>query len=82
MAVDQVRQSLWTPDGPHDLQQKDVIQINRMELITLSRLHEFAQKYGVSVVCKRCDVAITGLNNDSTKEPAVACRCREWRYIP
>lgn len=82
MAVDQIGKTLWTPDGQVDLREKDVIPINRRELIMLANLHEFSVKYGASYVCKRCDSAITGQNNDSTPVPSVACRCREFRYVP
>lgn len=74
---------MWTPDGEVPLQEKDVIQINQKELILLGHLHEFAQKYQISIVCKRCDGSITGNNNDSpdNRTPSVSCQCREWRFI-
>lgn len=81
--MDQVRNSLWTPNGPVDLQEKDVIPVvDVMERVTLARMHEIAHKYGLSIVCKRCDVAITGQNNDTPGAPrSIACRCREWRFV-
>lgn len=82
MAVSQVRKSLWTPDGPRDLQEKDVIPVmDPMERVTLVRMHEIAFNYGLSIVCKRCDHAIVGQNNDSSQVFAVACRCREFRFV-
>lgn len=71
--------ALWTPEGMVGVE-KDVIPLTRPELITLSRMHEFASKYGLSLVCKKCDSAITGANNNATPAPAVSCTCREWRY--
>lgn len=80
--MDQVRSSLWTPDGPVDLQEKDVIPVMiPMERVTLVRMHEIAHKYGLSIVCKRCDQAVTGQNNDSSPTHSIACRCREWRFV-
>lgn len=79
MPLPQVRNSLWTTEGEHALE-KDVVPINRMELSILARLHEFAQKHGVSLVCKRCDRAITGRNSGQEDTPAVSCLCREFRY--
>lgn len=80
MAVAVRNPALWTPDGEVPLREKDVIPITRMELITLSRLHEFAQKHGISVVCQRCDKSITGKNSGHENNPGVACQCREWRF--
>ena len=77
--VTQVNSTIWTPEG--EVWQKDVIHINRMELQTLARMHEIAHKYGIALVCQKCDHSITGSNNDQTQEPAVRCSCREWRYV-
>ena len=74
---------LLLPDGSMvNLMPKDVIDVtNPMERQTFARFHEIAFKYGFSVVCKRCDSAITGKNNDSTQIHSVACQCREWRFV-
>lgn len=74
------RTDLWTPEGLHSLKERDVIAINSLELSLLARLHEFAYKYRVSIVCQKCDQAITGRNADSDTHMAVSCGCREWRY--
>jgi hypothetical protein len=73
--------SLWTPEGNVPLLGKDVVPISRAEIINLSKLHEFAQQHGLSLVCKRCDKAITGANANLQTGAAVACQCREFRYI-
>lgn len=77
--MDQVRKRLWTPEGIVGLQ-KDIIPINQLEIVTLARLHEFAQKYGLSLVCRRCDTAVTGRNADGDEKAAVSCQCREFLY--
>ena len=80
MALTQMRNSLWTPNGPVDLQQKDVTAISLHELRVMSYLHEMAQKYKWTLICQKCDHSIEGRNNDSVPQPAVSCRCTEWRY--
>lgn len=82
MGISEVRKrGLWTPQGEVLVQEKGVVQITRKEIVMLSNLHEFAQQQGISLVCKRCDSAITGNNNASTTTLAVACQCREWRFV-
>lgn len=86
MGITQVHNSVWTPDGEHPFREKDVLPLTRVELVTLSHLHEFAQKHQITIVCKRCNSAIVGKNNDAEiragQQPSVACQCREWRYHP
>lgn len=64
--------------------EKNVVELTTPELHMLSALHEFAQKYQLTIVCKRCNHSMGGVNSDSElkagKAPAVACQCREWRY--
>lgn len=81
--MDQVRGSLWTPNGPVDLQEKDVIAVqDPMERVTMARLHEIAHKRHWTIVCQRCDFAITGQNNDTPGAPrSIACRCTEYRFV-
>lgn len=82
MPVDQVRNSLWTPDGERALVERDVIPVqNAMERVTFARMHEIAQRYGISLVCKRCDSSIEGKNNGHDAVPSVSCKCREWRFV-
>lgn len=82
MPIDQVAKSLWTPDGPVDLREKDVTIISDpRERMLFIGFHEVAFRHTISVVCPRCDSAITGQNNDSGQVWAVACRCREWRFV-
>lgn len=64
------------------LDEKDVVQVTRPEIILLSQLHEFAAKHQVNIFCKRCEKAITGGNNASSPYLSVSCQCREWRYVP
>lgn len=80
MPIATVNKSLYTPDGEIPLYEKGVVQINRQELIMLSRLHEFAQKHQLTIVCKRCDHAITGQNAGRELQPGVSCQCSEFRF--
>lgn len=81
MAVVQPRRSLYVPgQGEVSLEQKDVVPINRNEVVMLSWLHEFAHKHQVNIFCKRCEQPISGQNNDSTAKLSVACQCREFVY--
>lgn len=79
-SIASVNKSLWTPEGEVAINPKGVVRINQLELIMLSRLHEFAQTYGLTVVCQRCDHAITGKNGGNESNPAVSCQCREFRF--
>ncbi len=73
--------SLWTPGGMVSTGEKDVVAISASDLAILARFHEFANKYGISVVCKRCDSAFTGKNSGhETTSQSVSCQCRELRY--
>lgn len=80
------RKSLWTPEGEHRLQEKDVVALTHAQLTALSFLHEWAFTYQLTITCKRCNSAVLGKNNDvdinQGKAPSVACQCTEWRYIP
>lgn len=81
MPLTQVRsKGLWTPDGNVLLDQKDMIQLTRRELTMLALLHEFAAKHQITVVCKRCDTAIRGLNSGQETSPGVECQCRQFLY--
>lgn len=82
MPIDQIGKSLWTPDGPVDLREKDVIPVsNPRERMLFVGFHEISFRHHFTVVCQRCDSAIVGQNNDSGKVWSVACRCREWRFV-
>lgn len=80
--VDQVAKSLWTPEGNRPLRERDVIPLNSTEVRMLSWLHQWAEKFQLSIICKRCDHSIHGRNNDdpSIRHVTVSCQCREWRY--
>lgn len=80
MPLSAAKKTLWTPGGEMPLAERDVIFINATELRMLSLLHEFAGKYGISVVCQRCDHAFTGQNSGQESQPGVSCLCREFRY--
>lgn len=72
---------LWTPSGEVPIAERDVIPITAKELQMLSILHEFAHKYQITVVCKRCDSSLQGKNNGhETVSAGVACQCREFRF--
>lgn len=74
---------LLLPDGStHNLHEKDVVIVNDpKERVTFIRMHEIAFKNGISLVCQKCDGAITGSNNGSSTVLAVSCQCREWRFV-
>jgi hypothetical protein len=86
MPIDQVANVILGPQGDvlRDLRQKDVtISRDPMERVTFARMHTYAQRYGIRLVCQRCDNAIIGQNNDGAGQGAffvVSCRCREWRF--
>jgi hypothetical protein len=56
-----------------------VIPIDYDEVVLLARLEKFTIKHGLSLVCVKCDSAVTGGNNASSPSPSVSCQCREWR---
>jgi hypothetical protein len=68
------------------LDEKDVKPLSQRQLIMLSFLHEWAFQNQLTIVCKRCDTAVMGRNNDAElkagKPAAVACSCTEWRFDP
>lgn len=74
-------QTLWTPDGFVGIREKQVIPINLPILRMLSWLHEWAANMEINIFCKRCEKAIRGQNNDSSKTFSVSCECREWKFI-
>lgn len=59
---------------------RDQVLVTRPEIVTLSKFHEFAGKHGLSLVCKRCDHAVTGQNTGQEATLAVSCNCREFIY--
>lgn len=67
------------------LDEKDVKPLTQQQLIMLSVLHDWAFQNQITIVCKRCNSAIVGKNNDAEikagKPAAVACQCTEWRYV-
>lgn len=80
--VDQVRRDLWTPSGNVPVDSRDVHPLQPWEVQALSVLHKMAERWPqICLLCKRCDSAITGKNNDSSKVVTVACRCTEWRFV-
>lgn len=85
MAITQVSKGgLLLPDGSiRDTREKDVVAVtDPYERQAFARFHEVAGRYGISVVCQRCDCAITGQNNDAPGAVrSVECRCRQWRFV-
>lgn len=72
---------LWTPQGMHETAERDVVAVNRKEIIMLSELHEFAFKHQLNVFCKQCEQPVRGQNNDNPgSHLSVECQCREFRY--
>lgn len=48
----------------------------------LIHMHEVAQKYGLAIVCLRCDKSLRGENTNAPGTvPSVVCGCREWRFV-
>jgi hypothetical protein len=80
MKVSPVAKTLWTPQGEVTTQEKDVTPITRDEVITLSKMHEIAFRHGMSLVCKRCDHAFTGQNNDQSRVLSISCQCRQLLF--
>jgi hypothetical protein len=82
MALAKVHNSLWTPEGEQALHEKNVVAVPPgREMNQWADLHFLADKYNLSIVCRSCNHGITGQNNDSSKILAVACQCREWRFV-
>lgn len=78
--IDQVRSSLYTPQGEHPLTERDVIVIDRRAIMALAWLHEFAFHHKVALICEKCGQPIKGVNSGNEPQPAVSCLCREFRY--
>lgn len=75
--------AIWTPEGTVSTAEKGVQPVTRDEIITLSKMHEVAHHIGdIVVLCRRCDSAFIGRNNDSPdiQKLSVECKCRELRY--
>lgn len=79
--ITRVHNSILIPGEGEHVVDRDTQELNRFELQTLARMHEIAAKFELSIVCKRCDHAFTGKNNDSVQQPAIECRCRVLRYL-
>lgn len=79
--LNQVRSRLWTPDGERPLQMDTVDVKAPIVRVTLVRMHEIAQKYGIALVCMRCNHSIMGKNNGQEAVPTMACQCREFRFV-
>lgn len=73
---------LWTPSGGMAPIERDVEPLNREEIVILSKMHEIAQRHQIVLVCRHCDSALTGQNNDdpAVKTLTISCKCRELRY--
>lgn len=80
MPLSTAAKTLWTPGGNISLREKGVVPITQSDIAVLARLHEFASKHGLSLVCQRCDTAVVGHNADTDDKLAVACQCREFRF--
>lgn len=80
-ALSQVRSRLWTPEGEVPLQSDVIVVKDPMERVTFVRMHEIAQKYGIALVCQRCNTSIMGKNNGQEAIPAVSCQCREFQFV-
>lgn len=75
--------AIWTPEGMVSTEQRGVQPITRDEIVTLSKMQEVAHRVGdIVVLCRRCDSAFTGRNNDSPdiKTLSIECKCRQLLY--
>ena len=75
---------LYLPGQGAVMLNKDVQEMSRNTLQTLSRMHDVnAELGGIEVRCMKCGESFQGANNDSPNQPtySVACRCRELRYV-
>lgn len=81
--IEVAKGGLLLPDGSVlDVRPRDVIPVtNLQDRQTFARFHELAHRYGLAVVCQKCDHSVGGANNANTPVAAVACRCREWRFV-
>lgn len=79
--VTQVHKTLFVPGQGEVYVDRGMEPINRFELQTLARMHEIAQKFEIELRCRRCGASFLGENNDNTTQPAIACHCRELRYL-
>lgn len=72
------------PDGsifdPQPVQ--EVIPISDLqEKRMFAGFDQVAQRYGLAVVCQKCNYSLEGHNNGTTPTLSVACKCREWRFV-
>lgn len=75
-----VSDKLWTPSGEVPIAERGVVAISKQDLQVLARFHEFAQRYGLCVVCPKCDHSLRGANDGHQTSASVACQCREFRF--
>jgi formylmethanofuran dehydrogenase subunit E len=76
--------SLFLPGRGRVMIDKDVQQISRRSLETISRMHDVnAEVEGIEVRCMKCGESFMGMNNDNPNQQtlSLACKCRELRYI-
>lgn len=72
--------SLWTPQGEVPTRERGIEPLTRDEIVTLSKMHEVAFNHDLVIFCKRCEHALSGQNNGSSKVLEVSCQCRSLRY--
>lgn len=73
--------SLWTPDGNVPLHTKGVDQATAKDMQILADLHEVAQKFGLVLVCRKCDHSFRGENQGNGRQSAIFCKCRQIRHV-
>lgn len=74
---------LYTSTGEEHVIDKGQIAVtDPRERMALIHMHEVAQKYGLAIVCLRCDKSLHGENTNAPGTvPTVQCGCREWRFL-
>lgn len=70
--------NLWTPDRDIPLDRGlGVDHATPREMQILADLHTVAQKFGLVLVCKKCDHSFQGQNDGNGRSHAIWCKCRE-----
>lgn len=71
--------TLWTPGMMPGIKKRDVETLTRQEMFILARAAEVCAKYGIALVCPKCDGSFTGTNLESDRVWAIRCACRELK---
>lgn len=70
---------IWTPDGDITTH-ADVNRATPRDMEILMAMHDVAQKFGMVVVCRKCDSSFQGNNaSPNSRLMSISCKCREIR---